>query len=123
MIDRWLANDWVLRVLSLLLAIGIWISVNPTVSRTFTHMPVTITGTAKLKVKVAPATVSVEIRGPAAIVDALHPGAISVTASVPYAVPGTYKAQVTASTSVGGTQVAIVAPHVVQVTLTSDTSH
>lgn len=119
MIDRWLANDWVLRVLSLLLAIGIWAQVNPTVPRTLTGLPVTVTNTAKLHVQISPATVSVQVRGPQQIINALQPGAIRVSASVPYAVPGLYRVTVRVSTPVAGTQVVAVVPDQVKVRLST----
>lgn len=137
MVDRWLANDWVLRVLSLLIAIGIWAEVthlgqNPTVVRkpvvrktvvrktvvrNFTGLPVTVRNTGSLRVQVAPQSVSVQVRGPAAIVDALQPGAIHVSASVPYAVPGLYLTTIQVTTSVGGTEVVAVMPDQASVTL------
>jgi YbbR domain-containing protein len=122
-IDRWLANDWVLRVLSLLLAIGIWAQVtmsNPTVVRTVSGVPVAVTGVgSNLKVQVSPASVTVEIRGPAAIVDSLKPGAIRASASVPYARPGTYKTTIRAISQAGGTDVVTVTPDVARVTLST----
>jgi YbbR domain-containing protein len=134
MIDRWLANDWVLRILSLLLAIGIWwqvtqsqkqvtVSQSPTVVRKVSGVSVSVTNTAKLAVKVSPEKVSVQIRGPAQIVDALRPGAIRVTTSVPYAQAGRYRATLHASSQVGGTQVVSVTPDQVRVTLSTPDSH
>ncbi|MDA8344284.1 MAG: hypothetical protein M0Z66_02245 [Thermaerobacter sp.] len=122
MVDRWLANDWVLRVLSLLLAIGIWITQNPTVVRTVSGLPVMVTNTSKLRVQISPAAVSVQIRGPAQIVDAIQPGAIRVSASVPYAVPGLYRATIHVSTQVAGTEVVAVVPDQVKVTLSTPAS-
>ncbi len=122
MIDRWLANDWVLRVLSLLLAIGIWAQVTLT-TRTVSGVPVTVSRVdSSLRVQVSPATVSVEIRGPSAIVNSLRPGAIRVYASVPYARPGTYTAVLQAQSQAGGTQVVVVTPDRVKVTLSTASS-
>ncbi len=114
MLDRWLDNDWVLRVLSLLLAIGIWASLmhppNPTVIRPFHALPVTVQNAGHLNVRATPATVLVDIRGPADIVDKLQPSAIRVVADVPYAQPGTYRVKLNVDAPVAGTQVAKVLP-------------
>ncbi len=114
MVDRWLANDWVLRVLSLLLAVGIWASLihnpNPTVIRKFRALPVTVQNAGHLHVKVTPTAVAVDIRGPANIVDALQPSAIRVVAAVPYAEPGTYKVKLNVDAPAARTQVTDVQP-------------
>ena len=110
MIDRWLANDWVLRVLSLLLAVGIWANLNPTVMREFRALPVTVQNAGRLHVVLSPETVSVEIRGPSDIVDALQPSAIRVLAVVPYAQPGTYRVKLSVVAPVAGTEVVAILP-------------
>ncbi len=119
MVDRWLANDWVLRVLSLFLAIGIWANLalpqnptvaNPTVARTFRALPVAVENAGHLHVQVKPASVAVEIRGPSDIVNALPPSAIRVVADVPYAQPGTYRVKLSVDAPVAGTQVVRVVP-------------
>lgn len=123
MVDRWLANDWVLRVLSLLLAIGIWWSLNltqnPSTSRLrwFRHLPVAVQNAGHLHVAVAPTAVAVEIRGPTDIVDALQSSAIRVSAVVPYAQPGTYRVSLRISATVAGTTVVGASPQAVTVHL------
>lgn len=112
MIDRWLANDWVLRVLSLLLAVGIWVALtpNPPVIRKFASLSVTVQNAGRLHVQLTPASVSVEIRGPSDIVGALQPSAIRVVAVVPYAQPGTYRVKLNVDAPVAGTAVVGVLP-------------
>ncbi len=114
MLDRWLDNDWVLRVLSLLLAIGIWASLlhnpNPTVVRKFHALPVMVQNAGHLHVQVRPVSVAVDIRGPADIVDRLQPSAIRVVADVPYAQPGSYRVKLNVDAPAAGTQVAKVLP-------------
>jgi YbbR domain-containing protein len=126
MIDRWLANDWVLRVLSLLLAIGIWAQVTsqiPVVPRTVSGVPVTVVNAGTtLRAQVSPANVSVQIRGPSTIVNSLKPGAIRVYASVPYARQGTYTVVLHAESQAGGTQVVVVTPDRAKVTLSKASS-
>ncbi len=123
MVDRWLANDWVLRVLSLLLAIGIWANLsltqnpNPAGVRKFHALPVTVRNTGHLKVDIAPGQVSVEIRGPSDIVRALQPSAIRVLTSVPYAQPGAYRVKLSVDAPVAGTSVVWVQPDQVTVRL------
>lgn len=124
MIDRWLANDWVLRVLSLLLAIGVWANLNltqspTTVMRKFRALPVTVQNTGRLKVQVTPEAVAVEIRGPSDIVDALQPSAIRVLTAVPYAQPGTYRVKLNVDAPVAGTEVIAVLPDKATVQLLS----
>lgn len=125
MLDRLLANDWVLRILSLLLAVGIWAQVtlglNPTVVRQFTNLPVTVQNTGSLRVSISPSTVSVEIKGPAQVVDAVQPGAIRVYVSSPFAAPGRYQVAVRVSAPIAGTEVIAVQPAQATVVLTSQT--
>lgn len=122
MVDRLLANDWVLRILSLLLAIGIWaqvtLSPNPTVVRKFTGLPVTVQNTGSLGVSTIPATVRVELKGPAQILDAIQPSAIQVTVSSPSAAPGRYQAPVEVSAPIAGTEVIAVQPAQATIILT-----
>lgn len=124
MVDRLLANDWVLRILSLLLAIGIWAQVtpspnpNPTVVRPFTGLPVTVQNTGSLSVSTDPTTVRVELKGPAQILDAIQPSAIQVTVSSPSAAPGRYQAPVEVSAPFAGAEVIAVQPAQVTIVLT-----
>jgi len=121
MVDRWLANDWVLRVLSLLLAIGIWANFalpqNPNRARTFHNLPVSVENVGHNKVQVTPAEVSVEISGPSDIVGAVQPTAMRVVASVPYPQAGTYRVTLKVDAPVAGTQVVAVTPRAVTVRL------
>jgi YbbR domain-containing protein len=123
MVDRWLAHDWVLRVLSLLLAIGIWATLtqnqNPSTSRLrwFHHLPVAVQNVGHLHVAVAPTTVAVEVRGPTDIVNALQSSAVRVMAVVPYAQPGTYRVRLRVSAPVAGTTVIGTSPQDVTVRL------
>ena len=123
MVDRWLENDWVLRILSLLLAIGIWASQtlaqNPTVVRHFNTLPVTVQDAGHLHAQASPDTVRVEIQGPANIVNGLQPSAILVTASVPYAKAGTYRVKLNVAAPVAGTEVVSVVPGSATVRLAS----
>ncbi len=124
MIDRWLANDWVLRVLSLLLALGIWwqvtVTQNPTVKHTVSQLPVTVQSSPKhLRLEITPKDASVVVRGPVQTVTTLQPGAIRVYVSVPYDKPGRYKTALHAEIQAGGTQVVSVMPATATVTLRS----
>ena len=116
MVDRWLANDWVLRILSLLLAIGIWYNLTQTQTqnsnkpRWFRHLPVTVQNAGHLHATLAPQKVAVEISGPSDIVDALQSSAIRVIAVVPYAQPGTYRVRLNVYATVAGTTVVEVLP-------------
>lgn len=122
MVDRLLENDWVLRILSILLAIGIWAQVtsqNPTVNRPFHGLQISVQNTGSLRVRTTPSVVSVELVGPMQIVDAVKPGAIRVYVTAPSASPGRYTVPVKVVAPIGGTQVVAVQPAQATIILSS----
>lgn len=119
--DRWLEKDWVLRLLSLLLAIFVWTQVvgtqDPLVTRTFPDVPVAGRGRPRgASFQVAPDAVAVTVRGPRSAAAALDTQQVRAYVGLGGLRPGQYTLPVQVQAG-PGVEVASVTPGVVSVTV------
>jgi YbbR domain-containing protein len=86
-VDNFLRRDWVLRAIAVVMAIAVWSQVetttNPIEKRTYTGVPITVTGEAPGRVaRVQPSVGAVEVQGPASVFNGLSSSDIGLSVDV-----------------------------------------
>ncbi|MHB1426535.1 MAG: CdaR family protein [Gemmataceae bacterium] len=129
MMDRLLENDTVLKILSLLVAVAVWVQVNggvpQTAERPVPNVPVvsTVAPHSTLTVlSIKPSTVTIQLKGPASLVGSTA-NVTAVVSLTKVTHPGTFALNVAASVPAGTSLVSITPSQVVVTVDVIKTAH